>query len=103
MHRHGVPGSGDEGAGSRGELRDQAGAGGGEAAVQYGQRESGESTRHHQRAAATEGETAAHSLCGSNKQTPQANITPMQEDYLSRQRRLIRIFFFFFLNKTIFR
>lgn len=96
LRRHALPGSGDEGTGSRGELRDQAGAGGGEAAVQHGQRESGESTRHHQRAAATEGEMAAHSLCGSYKQTPRANITPMQEDYLSRQRRLISLYFCFF-------
>lgn len=50
-----VPGSGDEGAGSRRELRDQAGAGGGEAAVQHSQREPRESAGHHQRAAATEG------------------------------------------------
>lgn len=50
-----VAGSGDEGAGSRGELRDQAGAGGGEAAVQHSQREPRESTGHHQRAAAREG------------------------------------------------
>lgn len=51
-----VPGSGDEGTGGRGELRDQEGAGGGEAAVQHSQREPRESTGHHQRAAATEGE-----------------------------------------------
>lgn len=57
----GSAGSGDEGAGGRGELRDQAGAGGGEAAVQHRQRESGESARYHQRAAAAaaEGEAAA--------------------------------------------
>lgn len=62
----GSTGPGDQGAGGRGELRDQAGAGGGEAAVQHGQRESGESTRYHQRAAAAEGEAAAaaaHSRC----------------------------------------
>lgn len=50
-----VPGSGDEGTGSRGELRHQAGAGGGEAAVQHSQREPREGAGHHQRAAATEG------------------------------------------------
>lgn len=55
----GSTGPGDEGAGGRGELRDQAGAGGGEAAVQHGQRESGESARYHQRTAAAEGEAAA--------------------------------------------
>lgn len=60
----GSSGPGDQGAGGRRELRDQAGAGGGEAAVQHGQRESGESTRYHQRAAAAEGEAAAaHSRC----------------------------------------
>lgn len=55
----GSAGPGDPGAGGRGELRDQAGAGGGEAAVQHGQRESGEGAGYHQRAAAAEGEAAA--------------------------------------------
>lgn len=50
------PGSGDQGAGSGGELRDQARAGGGEAAVHHGHREPRESTGHHQRATTTEGE-----------------------------------------------
>jgi len=66
-----VPGSGDEGAGSGGELRDQAGAGGGEAAVQHSQREPGESAGDHQRAAATEGKRqhtgCAHTLWGQQK------------------------------------
>lgn len=51
-----VPGSGDEGSRGGGELRDQAGVSRGEAAVQHSQREPGKSTRHHPRAAATEGE-----------------------------------------------
>lgn len=58
-----VPGSGDESAGGGGELRDQAGAGCGEAAVQLGQREPGESTRHHQGAAAAEGEERPGRTC----------------------------------------
>lgn len=48
-------GSGDESSGSGGELCDQAGAGGGPAAVQRGQREPGESSGHHQGAAAAAG------------------------------------------------
>lgn len=42
-----VPGSGDAGAGGRGELRDQEGAGGGQTAVQHDQREPRKSTGHH--------------------------------------------------------
>lgn len=67
---HAVPGSGDEGAGSGGELRDQAGAGGGEAAVQHSQREPRKSTRHHQGAAAAEGKyhpTVCAQTAGSNR------------------------------------
>lgn len=56
MHLVPCAGPGDPGAGGRGELRYQAGACGGEAAVQHGQRESGEGAGYHQRAAAAEGE-----------------------------------------------
>lgn len=98
LHRHAVPGSGDEGTGSRGELRDQAGAGGGEAAVQHGQRESGESTRHHQRAAATEGETAAH----RQQQTDTTGKLYAHAERLSLEAEEVNQHFFF-LNRTIFR
>lgn len=68
---HVVSGSGDEGTRGRGELRDQTGAGSGEAAVQHCQREPRESTRYYQGAAATEGKRPAprsvHNECGSNR------------------------------------
>lgn len=59
-----VSGSGDEGTGSRRKLRDQAGAGSGQAAVQHDQREPGESTGHHQGAAAAAGKHTAP-LCAT--------------------------------------
>lgn len=55
-------GPGDQGAGSRGELCDQARTGGGEAAVQRSQRGSGEGAGHHSRAAATKGHHWKHKV-----------------------------------------
>lgn len=93
---HVVSGSGDEGTRSRGELRDQTGAGSGEAAVQHCKREPRESTRYYQGAAATEGKRPApqsvRNECGSNRNKHVkfhfCSHICMLEDFVSQQKRL---------------